>query len=168
MLAKQQQLEEVQIDEIDRKIIAATQQGLPLTRHPYNDVAASVGVDVAEIISRMKNMTELGVIRRTGVVPNHYKLGFKANGMSVWNVPEEKIEELGKKVGSIDFVSHCYERPRFLPEWPYNLFAMVHGKSREEVQQKVNVIAELLAQDDFGHEVLFSTKILKKTGLRIK
>jgi len=168
MLAKQQQLEEVQIDEIDRKIIAATQQGLPLTRHPYNDVAASVGVDVAEIISRMKNMTELGVIRRTGVVPNHYKLGFKANGMSVWNVPEEKIEELGKKVGSIDFVSHCYERPRFLPEWPYNLFAMVHGKSREEVQQKVNVIAELLAQDDFGHQVLFSTKILKKTGLRIK
>jgi len=168
MLAKQQKLEEVQIDEIDRKIIAATQQGLPLTRHPYNDVAASVGVDVAEIISRMKNMTELGVIRRTGVVPNHYKLGFRANGMSVWNVPEDKIAELGKKVGAIDFVSHCYQRPRFLPEWPYNLFAMVHGKSKQEVQQKVTIIAELLGHEDLGHRVLFSTKILKKTGLRIK
>lgn len=167
MLAKQQPCENEILDETDRKIIAATQQGLPLTRQPYHDVADAIGIDVTEVISRMNTMTELGIIRRTGVVPNHYKLGYKSNGMSVWNVPEEKIAELGKKVGAIDFVSHCYQRPCFLPEWPYNLFAMVHGKSREEVNEKVNIIAELLSDDDHGHQVLFSTKILKKTGLRI-
>ena len=167
MLAKQQLFDELILDEVDREIISATQQGLPLTRHPYNDVADSLGIDVAEVIARMQDMTDRGIIRRTGVVPNHYKLGFKANGMSVWNVPEEKISELGQKIGSIDFVSHCYQRPRFLPMWPYNLFAMVHGKSHDEVYDKVKTIAELLAEDDKGHQVLFSTKILKKTGLRI-
>jgi len=167
MLAKQQLFDELILDEVDREIISATQQGSPLTRHPYNDVADSLGIDVAEVIARMQDMTDRGIIRRTGVVPNHYKLGFKANGMSVWNVPEEKISELGQKIGSIDFVSHCYQRPRFLPMWPYNLFAMVHGKSHDEVYDKVKTIAELLAEDDKGHQVLFSTKILKKTGLRI-
>lgn len=167
MLAKQQKFEEVILDEIDRKIISATQDGLPLIRNPYHKVAQTVGIDVADVIARMQKMTDLGIIRRTGVVPNHYKLGYKANGMSVWNVPEEKITELGKKVGAIDFVSHCYQRPRFLPEWPYNLFAMVHGRTREEVDEKVKVIAELLSDDDHGHQVLFSSKILKKTGLRI-
>lgn len=167
MLAMQQQTKDNILDEIDRKIIAATQQGLPLTRQPYHDVANQIGVDVKDVIARMKSMTERGIIRRTGVIPNHYKLGFKANGMSVWNVPEEKIKQLGEKIGALDFVSHCYQRPRFLPEWPYNLFAMVHDKTREEVYEKVKFIAELLAEDNLGHEILFSTKILKKTGLRI-
>ena len=155
------------IDEIDRKIISATQAGLPLTLHPYHDVALQIGLDVKEVISRMQKMTDSGVIRRTGVVPNHYKLGFRSNGMSVWNVPEDKIIELGEKVGSLDFVSHCYQRPRFLPEWPYNLFAMVHGTSHDEVDGKVKQISEILADEDNGHQILYSTRILKKTGLRI-
>lgn len=117
MLAPQKQSEENSLDDIDRKIISATQKGLPLTRHPYHDVAKQTGLDVKEVISRMQSMTERGIIRRTGVVPNHYKLGFKSNGMSVWNVPEEKITQLGQLVGALDFVSHCYQRPRFLPEW---------------------------------------------------
>ncbi len=167
MLAMQQKTKDNILDDTDRKIIAATQQGLPLTRQPYHDVANQIDLDVKEVITRMQSMTDRGIIRRTGVVPNHYKLGFKANGMSVWNVPEEKIKQLGEKIGSLDFVSHCYQRPRFLPEWPYNLFAMVHGQTREEVYEKVKTIAELLADDNQGHQVLFSTKILKKTGLRI-
>lgn len=167
MLAPQKQSEENSLDDIDRKIISATQKGLPLTRHPYHDVAKQTGLDVKEVISRMQSMTERGIIRRTGVVPNHYKLGFKSNGMSVWNVPEEKITQLGQLVGALDFVSHCYQRPRFLPEWPYNLFAMVHGQTHDEVDEKVKQIADLLAENDRGHQVLFSTKILKKTGLRI-
>jgi len=163
----QQKTKDNILDDIDRKIIAATQQGLPLTRNPYHDVAKQIGIDVNDVIARMQDMTGRGIIRRTGVIPNHYKLGFKANGMSVWNVPEEKIMQLGEKVGSLDFVSHCYQRPRFPPEWPYNLFAMVHGQTREEVYDKVKLIVELLAEDNHGHQVLFSTKILKKTGLRI-
>jgi len=161
------QKDDYKLDDVDKRIISATQSGLPLTIRPYHDVAEQIGMDVKDVISRMQNMTELGVIRRTGIVPNHYKLGFRSNGMSVWQVPEEKIIQLGEKVGALDFVSHCYQRPRFLPEWPYNLFAMVHGTTHEEVDNKVKQISELLADDDYGHQILFSTRILKKTGLRI-
>lgn len=167
MQAATDEIHKVLIDETDRKIISATQQGLPLTRQPYHSVAKETGIEVKEVIRRMQVMTENGIIRRSGVIPNHYKLGFKSNGMSVWNVPEEKIIMLGEKVGALDFVSHCYQRPRFLPEWPYNLFAMVHGKTHDEVYDKVAYISELLEQDDISHDVLFSTRILKKTGLRI-
>ncbi|MDH5396127.1 MAG: AsnC family transcriptional regulator [Gammaproteobacteria bacterium] len=157
-----------EIDAIDRQIIAATQSGLPLSRNPYHDIARQLDLDVNDVLQRMQNMLDNGIIRRIGVIPNHYKLGYKSNGMSVWNIPEEKISQLGKLVGALDFVSHCYQRPRFLPEWPYNLFAMVHGKSHDEVIEKVATIAELLADDNRGHKILFSTKILKKTGLRIR
>ena len=87
--------------------------------------------------------------------------------MSVWDVADENITELGRKIGDLDFVSHCYHRPRLLPEWRYNLFAMVHGRDRDEVLDKVQQIADLLGPQNRGHAVLFSTRILKKTGLRI-
>ncbi len=87
--------------------------------------------------------------------------------MSVWDVPDEAIDELGVRVGALDFVTHCYHRPRRLPQWPYNLFAMVHGSSRDEVRDKVAAIARLLGPLCRAHDVLFSTEILKKTGLRI-
>jgi len=83
----------------------------------------------------MKSMQDSGVIRRIAAVPNHYSLGYKANGMPVWDVPDERVSELGQKVGQLDFVSHCYHRPRYLPEWPYNLFAMVHAHNRDEASQ---------------------------------
>jgi DNA-binding Lrp family transcriptional regulator len=100
-------------------------------------------------------------------VPNHYALGLVANGMSVWDVEDEQVASLGAKVGALDFVSHCYLRPRRRPVWPYNLFAMVHGKSRAEVADKVARIAALLGPAARAHEVLVSSRILKKTGLRI-
>jgi DNA-binding Lrp family transcriptional regulator len=155
------------LDHLDREIIRLTQQGLPLVREPYAALAEQLGISQQQIIHRLQTMTEHGIIRRTGVVPNHYKLGYTANGMSVWNVPDAKISELGQRVGALEFVSHCYQRPRFLPEWPYNLFAMVHGRNRDEVKEKVKAIADMLGNDNRGHTVLFSTKILKKTGLRI-
>ncbi|MDH5766268.1 MAG: AsnC family transcriptional regulator [Gammaproteobacteria bacterium] len=159
--------ERTEIDAIDRQIIAATQGGLPLSRHPYHDIAEQLGLDVQQVLQRMQLMLDKGIIRRIGVIPNHYKLGYKSNGMSVWNIPDEKISAAGMKVGSLDFVSHCYQRPRFLPAWPYNLFAMVHGKTHDEVIAQVEQIARLLGEDNRGHEILFSTRILKKTGLRI-
>ena len=112
-------------------------------------------------------MLERGVIRRIGAVPNHYQLGLRGNGMSVWDVDDEKLQDLGAHVGRLDFVSHCYERPRHLPLWPYNLFAMVHGHDRDEVLSKIDQITELLGTDCRQHDVLFSTRILKKTGLRL-
>jgi DNA-binding Lrp family transcriptional regulator len=155
------------IDSLDRAIIQATQAGLPLVERPYAAVARQVGASPEEVMQRMQRMLDEGVIRRIGAVPNHYKLGFRGNGMSVWDVPDRKIGHYGRLIGELDFVSHAYHRPRHLPHWPYNLFAMVHGRSREEVMEKVERIAQLLGEDDRGHEVLFSTRILKKTGFRL-
>lgn len=161
------QNEEIILDEVNRQIIQATQSGLPLVSRPYHDIAKSLGITASEVINRMKAMQEAGIIRRIAAVPNHYALGYKGNGMSVWDVPSELVNELGDKVGSLDFVSHCYHRPRFLPDWPYNLFAMVHAHNRDEALLLVDTIAKLLGEHDRGHDVLFSKRILKKTGMRL-
>ncbi len=155
------------IDTTDRRIIAVTQGGLPLTPRPYAIIAAQLGLDANDVMTRMQRMLDSGAIRRIGAVPNHYALGFKGNGMSVWDVPDDAIKEAGQTIGALDFVSHCYHRPRHPPTWPYNLFAMVHGRDRAEVDEKVRHIAAILGAKNRGHEVLFSTRILKKTGLRI-
>lgn len=154
------------IDAIDRRIIGATQAGLPRCPRPYHAVAEQLGLEAGEVMRRLRRMLAAGIIRRIGAVPNHYRLGYRANGMSVWDLPDERIGELGRKVGALPFVSHCYRRPRRLPAWPYNLFAMVHGHTRDEVERQVGQIAALLG-DDVRGDVLYSTRILKKTGLRL-
>lgn len=156
------------IDATDRRIIAATQGGLPLVPEPYADVAAELGLPEAEFCARLRTMKERGIIRRIAAAPNHYALGLVANGMSVWDVDDAVLDELGPKIGGLDFVSHCYERPRALPAWPYNLFAMIHGQSRDEVEQKRARIAAILGDACRAHDILYSTRILKKTGLRLR
>lgn len=155
------------LDAIDRKLVAATQTGLPLVSEPYRVLGERLGLAEAEVIARLQRLLDDGAIRRIGAIPNHYALGYAANGMSVWDVADESVAEVGAKVGALDFVTHCYERPRHLPLWPYNLFAMVHGRTRDEVRTKVAEIAALVGPAARAHEVLFSTRILKKTGLRI-
>ena len=154
------------LDDIDLSIMRATQAGLPLSPEPYHRIAEQLGLTAETVMTRMAAMQEQGIIRRIGAVPNHYKLGYRFNGMTVWNVPDESIDELGQKVGQLAFVSHCYHRPRHLPEWPYNLFAMVHGKSQVDVDSQIQQIADLLGDANLGCDVLYSTKILKKTGFR--
>ena len=156
------------LDATDRKIIVATQAGLPLVAAPFDALAEQLGLAVEEVLARVAAMQANGIIRRIAAVPNHYALGYTVNGMSVWNVTDERISELGKQVGALDFVSHCYHRPRHLPLWPYNLFAMVHGRNSQDVEENVADIASLLGEHCRGHEVLYSKRILKKTGLRIK
>jgi DNA-binding Lrp family transcriptional regulator len=155
------------IDTTDRRLIAATQGGLPLTPEPYAEVANWLSLTENEVLGRLSAMLETGVIRRIALAPNHYALGMTANGMSVWNVDDQLAEALGAEVGNLDFVSHCYLRPRALPEWPYNLFAMIHGATREEVEAKRAKIAALLGPSCSGSDILYSTRILKKTGLRL-
>lgn len=155
------------LDAVDRRLLAATQGGLPLTREPYRDLAERLGLDEADVLARLRRLLDSGAIRRIGVIPNHYALGFTANGMSVWDIADDAIAEVGGRVGALEFVTHCYERPRRPPLWPYNLFAMVHGRTRDEVRAKVADIAQLVGSAARGHDVLFSTRILKKTGLRI-
>ena len=156
-----------QIDEIDRKLITATQSGMPLVARPYDKIAADLDLSPETVKNRLSAMLASRIIRRIGAVPNHYKLGYTANGMTVWDVDDARIDELGDVVGALDYVTHCYRRPRNLPLWPYNLFAMVHGKARPEVEEKVAAIADLLGDAVRASDILYSTRILKKTGLRL-
>lgn len=155
------------LDPIDRRLIAATQAGLPLVEAPYAQIASQLGLSEAEVIYRLTALLDLGIIRRIAVAPNHCALGMTANGMSVWDVEDAEAETLGAQVGALDFVSHCYLRPR-APVWRYNLFAMLHGTSRAEVEEKRAILRELLGPACRADDILYSTRILKKTGLRLR
>ncbi|WP_425045677.1 AsnC family transcriptional regulator [Primorskyibacter sp. S87] len=156
------------LDATDRSIITALQGGLPLVPAPFAAVAEEVGLSEDQVMERIAAMKGSGVIRRIAAAPNHYKLGMTSNGMTVWDVEDSRIAELGAQIGALPFVTHCYERPRALPDWPYNLFAMVHGSDRNEVEAKRAQIADLLGAACSGSDILYSTRILKKTGLRLK
>jgi len=153
---------------LERQLIAATQHGLPLLERPFEAVGAVVGLSEAEVITQLAQMRERGLIRRIAAVPNHYRLGYVANGMTVWDVDDAQVDALGERLAAHPGVSHCYRRPRHLPAWPYNLFAMLHGHSRAEVEQQAQALRALLGAACRGSEILYSTAILKKTGLRIK
>ncbi|WP_209597136.1 AsnC family transcriptional regulator [Ruegeria sp. HKCCSP351] len=156
------------IDATDRQIIQALQGGLPLVSAPYAQVADDLGMPEADLLERLSALKARGVIRRIAAAPNHYKLGMTSNGMTVWDVEDDRIAELGAQIGALPFVTHCYERPRALPDWPYNLFAMVHGSDRDEVEEKRAEIAAILGDACRAKDILYSTRILKKTGLRLK
>ena len=156
------------LDDFDRALIAATQGGLPLVPRPYDAVGERLGVSGQQVRERLAQMLESGLIRRIGAVPNHYRLGFTANGMSVWDVDDALVDQLGERIGQLPGVSHCYRRPRRLPSWPYNLFAMLHGRTRAEVEQQAVQLRELLGSACRGYDILYSTAILKKTGLRLR
>lgn len=155
------------LSDFDRALVAATQGGLPLVARPYEAVGAMIGVPGEAVRERLAAMLDEGLVRRIGAVPHHVRLGFTANGMSVWDVVDEQVDVLGAEIGALPGVSHCYRRPRRLPDWPYNLFVMLHGRSRAEVERQAEAIAERLGVACRGHEILYSTAVLKKTGLRL-
>jgi DNA-binding Lrp family transcriptional regulator len=156
------------LTDFDRRLIQATQSGLPLVPQPYAVVAAQLGVSEDIVRERLAGMLDEGLIRRIGAVPNHYRLGYTANGMTVWDVDDACVDEMGAKIGALPTVSHCYRRPRAQPHWPYNLFAMVHGHSKSEVEREAMRIHCLLADTCRSFDILYSTAILKKTGLRLQ
>jgi DNA-binding Lrp family transcriptional regulator len=110
-------------------------------------------------------------VRRVGVIPNHYALGYTENGMTVWNVPDDLVDEVGPAVAELEFVTHCYRRPRHEGVWPYNFFAMTHGRDEAESKRRIQQVRDVMAQywdvDDDEWDSLFSTRILKKTGIRL-
>lgn len=155
------------LTEMDRALVVATQEGLPVSERPYLEIANELGISEDEVICRLEKMLEHKVIRRIAVVPNHYRIGFKANGMTVWNVKDEDVKELGRQIGELPYVSHCYQRPRHEPYWSYNLFAMVHGTQRAQVEERAEKLKAILGDACLGNEILYSSKILKKTGMRL-
>ncbi len=158
----------IPLDATDRRLIMATQAGLPVVARPYAALALALGLTEDEVLTRLRTMLQRGIIRRIGAVPNHFRLGYRANGMSVWDVDDADVDRLGAQVGALPFVTHCYRRPRRLPLWPYNLFAMVHAHDRAQVQAKLAQIADLLGTACRASDVLYSRRILKKTGLRLR
>jgi DNA-binding Lrp family transcriptional regulator len=155
------------IDAVDRRIVRATQSGLPLVSRPYAEVGRVTGIAEADVIERLRRMLAAGIIRRIGAVPNHFALGLDRNAMTVWDVVDAEVSRIGRDIGALDFVTHCYHRPRALPVWPYNLFAMVHGRSDEEIESKIALVAARIGDACRASDVLVSKRILKKTGLRL-
>ena len=148
----------------DRALIKAVQSGLPLVPRPYAVIARQLNTSEDMVISRLQFLIDNGAIKRYGVVVRHKELGYTANGMVVWDIPDERVEELGKCIGKYECVTLSYRRPRRLPDWSYNLFTMVHGSSREEVTEKVEQITKECGLQDIEHTILFSTRRFKQRG----
>ena len=151
-------------DAIQQQLIAEIQSGFPLVERPYQAIAEKVGTDEQDVIRRIDIMLTTGIIRRMGVVVRHRKLGYRANAMVVWDIPDDQVNALGKALSKINCITLCYQRPRHLPDWPYNLFTMIHGKDKETVYQ---CIEEIISENDLAHidhSALFSTRCFKQRG----
>ncbi|MBV0924701.1 Lrp/AsnC family transcriptional regulator [Halomicroarcula limicola] len=156
-------------EELD--LVLEIQGGLPVTETPYADVADAIGAETEWVVETIKRFDLEGKVRRVGLIPNHYALGYSENGMTVWDVPDDVVDEVGPAIAEFDFVTHCYERPRHEGVWPYNFFAMTHGRSEAESEERIQQVRDRMAEhwdvsaDDW--DTLFSTRILKKTGIRL-
>ena len=152
------------MDDIDTKLLKTTQDGIPLIPEPFNEVAAQLGISVDEVINRIENLRHEGIIRRFGASIGHRVIGITANAMCTWNVPDDRVEDVGAIMAGFTEVTHCYQRPR-RQGWPYNLFTMVHAYTQEECRKIAKQISSATSIDDYN--ILFSEKEFKKTGVRL-
>ncbi len=150
----------------ERELIAAVQDGLLLDPRPYAAVGRIVGLTEAEVIAGLRRLLERGVIRRFGLVLSHRDLGYRANGMVVWDIPDDVVETVGEQLAALPYVTLCYRRPRRPPDWPYNLFCMIHGRDRRIVEALIEEAAGTVGAGDFPRTVLFSTRRFKQRGAR--
>lgn len=149
-----------------RRLIVLTQSGLPLVADPWAWLGEQLGISPEAALALLQKLQAGGLIRRIAAVPNHYRLGYRYNGMTVWDVTDEHIRRLGRELGAMPFISHCYRRPR-RADWPYNLFAMVHGQSASDIEAYRQQIRDVLGGACHQDDMLVSSRILKKTGLRL-
>lgn len=140
--------------------------GLPLVSRPYQALAERVGASEAQVLQQMQQWHEQGLFRRLGLVLNHRALGFTANAMLVLDIPDALVDEVGRRLGQAAGVSLCYQRPRRLPQWRYNLFCMIHGRQREQVEAHIQVLLAEQQLGDLPYQVLFSTHAFKQCGGR--
>ena len=152
------------IDYLDRRLIEAVQQGLPVTQRPYADIGEKLGLHETEVIERLSRLKQKGLIKRLGVIVKHRKLGYSANAMIVFDVPDHLTDQIGSHISRFDFVTLCYQRPRSGAEWPYNLYCMIHGKTRDTVLQQLEHLCQTYDLSKFNREVLFSRCCFKQRG----
>jgi len=148
----------------DRQLIAAIQGGLPLVAKPYAAIAAQLGLTEAGVISRLETLQAAGMIKRMGVVVRHRELGYRANAMVVWDIPDDQVERIGELLAGETCVTLCYQRPRRLPAWGYNLFCMIHGRERDSVLRRLEQIVAYHGLEKIPHTVLFSGRSFKQRG----
>ena len=156
----------MELSETDRLVIAAIIDGLPLTPRPFAKVGERVGLGEAQVIEALSRMRDNGIIKRFGLIVRHHELGYRANAMTVWNIPDEQVAAVGRCFGKFEFVTLCYRRPRHLPEWPYNLFCMVHGRERGAVLKQIDQLVSECGLESVDRDVLFSTRRFKQCGAR--
>ncbi|MDR5659659.1 Lrp/AsnC family transcriptional regulator [Serpentinicella sp. ANB-PHB4] len=153
----------MQLTKTDKKIISMLQEDLPLSPTPYKDIALNLGISEDYLLKKINNYLELGIIRRFGATLKHREIGFKSNAMVVWIVPDHLVSKVGKQMAAFKAVSHCYQRPTY-PDWPYNLFTMIHGQTKEECIAISKEISNNIQV--FEYKLLFSTQELKKTSMQ--
>ncbi|HJV24144.1 MAG TPA: Lrp/AsnC family transcriptional regulator [Aromatoleum sp.] len=149
---------------LERRLMHALQGGLPLVARPFEALGRSVELAEGMTIELIERWLSDGIIKRFGVIVRHHELGFRANAMCVWDVPDDEVRRIGRLLAGEPAVTLCYRRRRALPDWPYNLFCMIHGRSREAVQATRDELAQRLGLDHWPHEVLFSTRRFKQQG----
>ncbi len=154
------------IDPLYFRILDAISDGLPMVPAPYAAVASRLGLEEREVIDRIQGMISHGIIRRFGAIVRHHELGFTANAMTVWDVPDGETNAVGATVSAYPFVTLCYQRPRRLPAWRYNFFCMIHGRDRVTVLRQVDVLNREAGIGCFPHTVLFSRRRFKQRGAR--
>ena len=156
------------VDSTDLALLQTIEDGLPLVADPYREIARHLGLSEGEVMARRWQLQSCGIIKRFGVVVRHRELGYRANAMVVWDIPDTDVTETGARLGGQDCVTLCYRRPRRLPQWRYNLFTMIHGRDRDAVLRQINRLVEQLDLYDVPHEVLFSRRRFKQRGARYR
>tara|TARA_R110000822_G_scaffold159476_13_gene299300 strand:+ start:5810 stop:6295 length:486 start_codon:yes stop_codon:yes gene_type:complete len=151
---------EVSVDTL-RRIL---QEGLPLVSRPYLNIAGKLGVSEQAVIEKIAELKQQGLIKRFGLVLRHHELGYIANCMVVWDVPDQLVDQVAQLLSAEPSVTLCYQRPRRL-DWPFNLFSMIHGKQRAQVEQQIVSITQK-HQLTYPHQLLFSTRQFKQRGAR--
>lgn len=154
------------LEELERRLVMALQEGLPFFIRPFSILASRVGCEEVEVLERINRWCEEGIIKRFGVVVRHHELGYRANAMLVHDIPDTEVEAIGNSLSQAEGVTLCYRRPRVLPDWPYNLFCMIHGQAREEVETCIAALRAGHGLVSYPHEVLFSLTRFKQTGAR--
>ncbi len=154
------------LEELERRLVMALQEGLPFFIRPFQVLAQRVGCEEVEVLERIRRWCDEGIIKRFGVVVRHHELGFKANAMLVHDIPDAEVERIGNALAQAEGVTLCYRRPRVLPDWPYNLFCMIHGQAREEVEARIATLRREVGLDSCAHEILFSLTRFKQTGAK--
>lgn len=154
------------INEAQRPLVAALQEGFALVAQPYAALAAATGLGAGELMQTLGRWLEDGVARRIGVVVRHRRLGYEANAMVVWDAPDAEVSRIGAAVAAENCVTLCYRRPRRPPAWPYNLFCMIHGRERATVERQIALLREKHGLADLPFEVLFSPRCFKQRGAR--